>query len=164
MTRGAAVALIIGTILLVTAVGQRAASIDEADIRSSSRARRGRCNVPTRKFFPLCKRLVADFLPTGRARRARLFKNVRSPIPMQGPVIDEPTISRARTTESCFWLRLPAICMTFDPSPTRVPDLSTPLSLHPSLLPLPLSFPPPFLTRLESPVRAARLRRLYLFL
>lgn len=98
------------------------------------------------------------FLPTGRARRARLFKNVRSPIPMQGLVIDEPTISRARTTESCFWLRLPAICMTFDPSPTRVPDLSAPLSLslflflhHPSSLRL--SFPPPFLTRLESPVQ-----------
>lgn len=98
------------------------------------------------------------FLPTGRARRARLFKNVRSPIPMQGLVIDEPTISRARTTESCFWLRLPAICMTFDPSPTRVLDLSAPLSLslflflhHPSSLRL--SFPPPFLTRLESPVQ-----------
>lgn len=103
------------------------------------------------------------FLPTGRARRARLFKNVRSSIPMQGLVIDEPTISRARTTESCFWLRLPAICMTFDPSPTRVPDLSAPLSLSLSLLHLflllhhpsspCLSFPPPFLTRLESPVQ-----------
>lgn len=68
---GAAVALIIGTILLVTTVGQRAASIDEADIRSSSRSaasRRGRlrrCNVPTRKFFPLRKRLVADFFADG---------------------------------------------------------------------------------------------------
>lgn len=51
----------------------------------------------------------------------RLFKIARSPIPTQRPVIDDPSVHRAaRAREpSWFWLRLPAICMTFDPSPTR---------------------------------------------
>lgn len=36
------------------------------------------------------------------------------------PVIDDSSVSERLAREpSWFWLRLPAICMTFDPSPTR---------------------------------------------
>ena len=75
----------------------------------------------------------------------RLFKNVRSPIPMQGLVIDESAVSRARVQPSCFWLRLPAICMTFDPSPTRAPHSPLPAKLSTLSLSLSLflSSPPP---------------------
>jgi hypothetical protein len=49
-----------------------------------------------------------------------LFKIARSPIPAQRPIIDDPSVSgRLAREPSWFRLRLPAICMTFDPSPTR---------------------------------------------
>ena len=58
---------------------------------------------------------------------------------MQGLVIDESAVSRARVQPSCFWLRLPAICMTFDPSPTRAPHSPLPAKLSTLSLSLSLS-------------------------
>lgn len=70
---------------------------------------------------------------------------------VQRPVIDDSSVQDS-TRASWFWLRLPAICMTFDPSPTRAAlDSRT-------------SFGRDYSTRPAAGTLSRLARRLYLFL